>query len=44
MPKCKFMRTLLELKSIFAIEQKAILSCFAKNVAFVLGHSVVRRR
>ena len=36
----KFMHTLSESKSIFAIEQTAIVSCFAKHVAFLLGHPV----
>ena len=40
MSKFKFMQTLSESKSIFSIEQKAIVSCFVKNVAFLLGHSV----
>ena len=31
----KFMHTLSESKSIFAIEQKVIVSCFVKNVACV---------
>ena len=35
--KFKFMHTLSESKSIFAIEQKAIVSCFAKHVAFFIG-------
>ena len=34
------MHTLLESKSIFAIEQKAIVSCFVINVALLLGHPV----
>ena len=38
--KSKFMLTLLESKSIFSIEQKAIVSCFVNNVAFLLGHPV----
>ena len=38
--KYKFMHTLFESKSIFAIEQKAIVLCFVKNVAFSLGHPV----
>ena len=38
--KSKFMHALLESKSIFAIEQKAIVACFVKNVAFLLGHLV----
>ena len=40
MSKSKFMHTLLESKSILAIEQKAIAACFVKNVAFLLGHRV----
>ena len=32
--KFKFMHTLSKSKSIFVIEQKAIVSCFVKNVAF----------
>ena len=40
MSKSKFIHTLFEAKSIFAIEQKAIVSCFVKNVAFLLGHPV----
>ena len=39
--KFKFMNTLYESKSIFAIEQKTIVSSFVKNVAFLLGHSVL---
>ena len=38
--KFKFIHTLSESKSIFATEQKAIFSCFVKNVAFLLGHPV----
>ena len=34
MSKFKFMHALSEWESIFAIEQKAIVSCFVKNVAF----------
>ena len=34
------MYTLSESKSIFAIEQKAIVSCFVKDVALLLGHPV----
>ena len=41
MSKFKFMHTLSESKSVFAIEQKAIVSCFVKNVPFLLGHPVV---
>ena len=40
MSKFKFMHTLSESKGIFAVEQKAIVSCFVKNVAFLLGHLV----
>ena len=40
MSKFKFMHTLSESKSIFATEEKAIVSCFVKNVAFLLGHPV----
>ena len=40
MSKSKFMHTLLESESIFAIEQKAIVPCFVQNIAFSLGHSV----
>ena len=38
--KFKFMHTLSESKSIFAIEQKARVSCFVKDVALLLGHLV----
>ena len=38
--KFEFMHILSESKSIFEIEQKAIVSCFVKNVAFLLGHPV----
>ena len=40
MSKFKFMHTLSESKSIFAIEQKAIVSCFVKDVALLLGHPI----
>ena len=40
MSKFVFMHTLSESKSIFEIEQKAIVSCFVENVAFLLGHPV----
>ena len=40
MSKYMFMHTLLEWKSIFAIELKAIVACFVKNVVFLLGHPV----
>ena len=38
--KFMFMHTLSESKSIFAVEQKAIVLCFVKDVAFLLGHLV----
>ena len=38
--KFKFMHTLSESKGIFAIDQKAIVLCFAKNIAFLLRHLV----
>ena len=38
--KFKFMHTFSESKSILTIEQKAIVSCFVKHVAFLLGHPV----
>ena len=38
--KFEFMHALSESKSIFEIEQKAIVSCFVKNAAFSLGHPV----
>ena len=38
--KFEFMHTLSESKSIFEIEQNAIVSCFVKNVAFLLGHPI----
>ena len=38
--KFKFMHTLFQSKIIFAIEQKAIVSCSVKNVVFLLGHPV----
>ena len=41
MSKFKFMHALSESKSIFATQQKAIVSCFAENVAFLLAHPVV---
>ena len=40
MSKFKFMHTLSEAKGIFAIEQKAIVSCFVKDVELLLGHPV----
>ena len=40
MSEFKSLQTLSESKSIFAIEQKANVSCFVKNVAFLLGHPV----
>ena len=41
MSKFKCMHTLSESKSIFAIEQRSIVSCSVKNIAFLLGHLVV---
>ena len=41
MSKFKGMHNLSESKSILTIEQKAIVSCFVKHVAFLLGHPVV---
>ena len=38
--KFKFLHTLSESKSLYAIEQKTIVSCFVKIVAFLLGHLV----
>ena len=38
MSKFEFIHTLYESKSIFEIEQNAIVSWFVKNVAFLLGH------
>ena len=38
--KVKFMHTLFESKSIFVIDQQAIVLCSVKNVAFLLGHLV----
>ena len=32
----------LRIEKYFAIEQKAIVSCFVKDVAFLLGHPVFR--
>ena len=43
MSRFKFMHTLPESKSIFAIEQKAIVFMLCKNVAFLLGHPVDQR-
>ena len=40
MSKFKFMHSISKSKSIFAIEQKTIVLCFVKNVAFLLGHPV----
>ena len=37
----KLMHTLSESKSIFAIEQKVVATCFVKNVTFLLGHPVL---
>ena len=38
--KFKFMHTLSQSKSIFAIEQKAVVLCFIKYFGFLLGHPV----
>ena len=38
MVESKFFYALSESKNIFALEQKAIVSSFVKNVAFLLGH------
>ena len=35
-----FIHTLSESKAIFALEQKAIVLSFVKNVTFLLGHPV----
>ena len=40
MSQSKFIHTLSESKNIFALEQKAIVLNFVKNVAFLLGHPV----
>ena len=40
MSKFKFMHTLSESKSSFAIQQKAIVLCFVKNAVLLLGHPV----
>ena len=37
MSKFKFIHTLSESKSIFAIEQKAIVSCFVKKCCVFIG-------
>ena len=38
--KSKFIHILSESKNIFALEQKAVVLSFVKNVAFLLGHPV----
>ena len=38
MSKSKLIHTISESKNIFALEQKAIVLSFVKNVAFLLGH------
>ena len=43
MSKFKFMHAPSESKSIFAIEQKDIVSCFVKDVALLLGQPVYIR-
>ena len=40
MSKSKFFHTLSEYKNIFALEQRAFVLSFVKNVAFLLGHPV----
>ena len=40
MSKSKLIHILLEFKNIFALQQKAIVLNFVKNVAFLLGHPV----
>ena len=40
MLKSKFIQTLSESKNTFALEQKAVVLSFVKNVAFLLGHPV----
>ena len=40
MSKSKFIHTLSESKNTSALEQKAIILSFVKNVAFLLGHPV----
>ena len=42
--KFELMHTFSESKNSFEIEQKAIISCFVKNVAFLLGHPVNYRK
>ena len=39
--KFKSLHTLSESKGSFANKQKAIVACFVKNVAFLLGHPIV---
>ena len=41
--KFNFLHTLSESKSIFAIELNATVSCFVKNVAFLLRHPIYSR-
>ena len=38
--KSKLMHTVSQSKSIFAIEKKAIVSCYVKSVLFLLGRPV----
>ena len=40
MSKSKFIHTLSKSKNIFALEQKAIVLSYVKNIAFILGHPV----
>ena len=44
MLKSKFILTLSESKNSLALDQKAIILSFVKNVAFLLGHPVVLTR
>ena len=40
MSKSKFIHTLSESKNTFALEKKAIILSFVKNVAFLFGQTV----
>ena len=44
MQKSTFIHTLSEYNNIFALEQRAIVLSFVKNIAFLLGHSVSAKR
>ena len=41
MSRSNFIHTLLKSKNTFALLQKAIVVSFVKNVAFLLGHTVI---